>query len=323
MFASSRSSPNDSSSGSQRYASWVQWALLGIGGLFFLSGILLAVGVPDAPLDALAADDGDESYPTPVPEDDSTAEDANAGGESAATNDGGKRDSGTDARQSDPPDAPETTEPTETATATPTPSPSPGGGAEPVYRINVGGPRIAVDGGLDWSPDTADAPSSHFNSGRTDTVAHRTPDEITTEDDVPSTAPDAMFQTYRFDRGSDDEGDEEMVWRFPVDPNRAYEVRLYVVEPFFTDGESGRDYERPYDEGGPRSFGVEIGGETAMENYEPFREHGHDVGAVQSFKATDDDGVIEVRFLREVENPTVSGIEIVDAGPRDGDNGDD
>ncbi|WP_101295447.1 malectin domain-containing carbohydrate-binding protein [Halegenticoccus soli] len=323
MSASSRSSPNDTSSSARQSASWIHWVLLGIGGLFFLTGILVAAGVPDVPLGGPVADDGDTPSPTPETGDDSTPADANAGSDSATADADGDRRSGDGAQESDPPSATGTTPPAGTATPTSTAvsSPTPGAVAEPVYRVNVGGPRIGAADGPDWSPDRADDPSPYLNSGGSDTVAHYTPDRITVDDGVPPTAPRAMFKTYRFDRGSADGRYEEMIWRFPVDPNREYEVRLYFLEAFFTDGDSGREYEKPYAEGGPRSFGVAVDGEVVLRNYEPFREHGHDVGGVKSFRVTAEDGVIEIRFLREAENPTVSGFEIVDTGPRNGGTG--
>lgn len=198
---------------------------------------------------------------------------------------------------------------TQTTTSTSPQTTSP----QAVYRINVGGPSVGANGrGPDWSSDSADNPSPYLNARKSNTVAHSTPDEITVENNVPSGVPNAVFKTYRFDQASD----EEMVWRFPVDSNREYTVRLYFLEAYFTANESGREYEEPYSEGGPRSFGVAIEDRVVLQNYEPFKEHGHDVGAMKSFEVTADDGVIEIRFLREVENPTVSGIEIVDTGPR-------
>jgi hypothetical protein len=311
MSKSSRSSSN-----SQRAQGWIQWVLLGVGGLFFFGGVLLVVGVPSIPVGGLAADD-DPASSTPTIDTTQAPESTASGTEPTTT---------TSTTTQQP------TESTTTATTTPkqtnTTSPTPSGPANQTnntttsstnvaYRINVGGPIVSANGsGPAWTADTANNPSSYLNSRESDTVVQSTPDNITTEGNVPPGVSDAVFKTYRFDRANNGQA-EEMVWRFPVEQNTNYEVRLYVLEAYFTPGDSGRDYEEPYSDGGPRTFGVEINGDEVISNYEPFTEHGHDVGGMKTFEVTAEDGMIEIRFLREVENPTVSGIEIVETGASD------
>jgi len=288
------SPPSGRTARAQASGTWAQWLLVVVGGVFFCSAVLITAGVPGVPVGG-PGDEDDILTPSPETTGTPTAGTATSTAVTASP---------TPAATSTPPA-------TVTATATPE---APG---TPVYRVNVGGPRLPSVGGPIWAADTADNPSTYLNVNRSNTIATDTPDEIRLEPDVPSTTPEAMFSTYRLERGSDTEEYEEMVWRFPVEPDREYEVRLYVVEAFFTLGDEGREYEQSYEEGGPRTFGVAINNETVLENYEPFVEHGHDVGAMKAFEVTADNGVVTVRFRREVENPTVSGIEIVDTGPRD------
>lgn len=299
MSASSRSPSSDDSSSTQEFA-WGYWALIGIGGLFFLASILVVIGVPNLS-GGLGSDDG---TPSPTPE-------MNNGTSPTETTTASPTPTQTTTATPT-----KTATPTQTTTASPTPTQTTTSTQTPnqvVYRINVGGPRISTTGrGSDWSPDNADNPSPYLNAQQSNTVAQFTPDNITVENNVPPNVPNEMFKTYRFDQPS--EG--QMVWRFPVDSNRRYTVRLYFLEAYFTEGDSGRAYEEPYSEGGPRTFGVAIENRAVLQNYEPFKEHGHDVGAMKSFEVTVDDGVLEIRFLREVENPTVSGIEVIDTGPR-------
>lgn len=125
-----------------------------------------------------------------------------------------------------------------------------------------------------------------------------------------------MFKTYRFHDPPVLGSNEEMVYEFPVKPGHRYEVRLYVMEPYFVKGPTNRPGEESYSVGGPRTFGVSIDNKTVLSNYEPFVEHGHDVGAVKSFTISNDDGTLSIRFLPETENPVISGIEIIDKGPR-------
>lgn len=264
-----------------------------------LGTVAFLVGVPGTPLGGLAVDNGTVS--TTIPE-----------------TSGGPPSIATETKEMETSE----TEPTETES-----SKSPVTDAAPLtlsetttvlYRVNVGGPRLeSSDDGPDWLADRDASPSKYLNVRESKTVVNYTPDMITVANDVPSTVPDAMFKTYRFAQEANTKQSTEMVWSFPVDPSHEYEVRLYFIEPYFTNGTSGRAYEEPYSEGGPRSFDVAIENEVVLNNYEPFVEHGHDVGTVKSFEVTVDDGVLTIRFLREKENPIVSGIAIVDTGPRE------
>lgn len=275
---------------------WLQLVLFGIGGLLFLGG-LVAAGIPGAPFGMPVADEG--GTPTAAATETPPVSPTPPATDAAAS----------PTRQSTATAAP--------ATATSQPTRRASRPGQVVYRINVGGPRLRASGnGPAWSSDRDNSPSRYLNARESDTVVSGTPDNVTRDDGVPKTVPRAMFKTYRFERGADKPRYEEMVWRFPVDSDRRYEVRLYVVEAFFTRGPPQREGERRYRNGGPRTFGIAIENRTVLRNYEPIDAHGHDVGGVRTFDATAEDGTLTVRFLREQENPTVSGIEIVDTGPR-------
>nr|WP_264383078.1 malectin domain-containing carbohydrate-binding protein [Halocatena marina] len=284
MYTVSRSPPYDQSSRTQDSDNWLQWALFGLGGVFLLGSIIVLVGVPGLPLGGLTDTNSTSLSPTdsvsPVPDPTETE------------------------RQMPVPTATATSEPSDTT----------------IYRINVGGPRLkATDNGPDWLADQENAPSTYLNHRVSDTVVNDTPDPITVENAVSATTPQSLFKTYRFSR-KPKLWQKEMEWGFPADPNSVYEVRIYVVEPFFTSGQSGRPSEESYSEEGPRSFDVVIENKTALQNYEPFVEHGHDVGAVKSFETTVDDGSLTIRFHHRVENPVISGIEIIEKNPGNGNN---
>lgn len=285
MVRDSRPPRGDRSPRGQLSGSLGQWLLFAVGGVLFLGAVLVVAGAPGALLDGPLSGDGDVSPTTPGTE---------------TTGNAGDGDGGTAGGSTD--------------TATPT-----GSTAEVVYRVNAGGPELGAENGPAWSADTGDNPSEHLNARESNTVTNDTPDEITLEDDVPSTAPEEMFETYRFERGADEGDSEEMVWTFSVDPDREYEVRIYGMEAYFTDGDEGREYEKSYQEHGPRSFGIAIDDEVVLENHEPFRAHGHDVGAVHAYRVTPDDDTLTIRFIHEENTPTVSGIEIVATGEGSGD----
>ncbi|RRJ31811.1 hypothetical protein EIK79_05980 [Halocatena pleomorpha] len=214
------------------------------------------------------------------------------------------------------PTATPTPTPTTTPTATPTTTPTPTERVE--YRVNVGGQRLDAPDGPDWIADSANSPATYLNHEASETTVSNTTDPITVEDNVSESVPQKMFKTNRFEQGSGlFNPSEEMTWTFPVDPDREYEVRIYVMEEYLTDGEPQQSDEAAYTEAGPRSFDVSIENETVLRGYNPFLEHGHDVGGVNAFQTTSEDGTLTIQFHRGEENPIVSGIEIVDKGPRD------
>lgn len=292
MADSPRPSRGDDPSADSRTGRWLTLALFGVGGLFFLGGLAIAVGVPGATLSGNGGGGGNGA----------------AGGASG------------------PAAAGATATPAPTATPRPTtsgPARSPSATARAqrtvVHRVNVGGPRIVAPGSApDWAADRPGAPSRFLNSRAANTVVTNTSDPITLERGVPSSAPEAMFRSYRLERGSDRPRYEEMTWRFPVEPGRQYEVRIYVVEAYFIRGTPAPGDEKHADGDRRRTFGLAIENRTVLRNYEPLVEHGHDVGAMQSFTVTADDDTLSVRFRHEIANPTVSGIEVVATGQRAG-----
>ena len=170
-----------------------------------------------------------------------------------------------------------------------------------LYRVNAGGPEIpALDGNLNWSPDT-DAANSPFlatNSGTTGTFG--TGAAITLNGSVPAGTPANIFQQERFDF----DGAPNMEWDFPVAPGTEVEVRLYFAELF--DGITAA---------GQRVFDVAVEGvvPAAFDNVDPFAIAG---GLNTGFMLKDtvtvnDDGVLDLDFIGSVENPAIKGIEIL------------
>lgn len=214
----------------------------------------------------------------------------------------------------------ETPSSTATPTATPTPSPTPTPTERVEYRVNAGGQRLDAIDGPDWIADSPGSPATYLNHEASDTAVGNTSDSITVEDNVSESVPREMFKSNRFEEGGGlFSQSEEMTWTFPVDPDHNYEVRIYVMEEYFTDGTPNQSGEAAYSEDGPRSFNISIEGRTVLKEYEPFVEHGHDVGAVNAFRTNPNDGTLTIQFHRGKENPIVSGIEIVDHGPRNED----
>jgi len=86
-------------------------------------------------------------------------------------------------------------------------------------------------------------------------------------------------------------------YRFDV-PNGGYRVRLLFVEPTFT-------------QAGKRSFDVQIEGQTVLSGLDLYAAAGHDSAYSRTFTATVTDGQLHISFVKKVENPLVSGIEVI------------
>lgn len=150
-----------------------------------------------------------------------------------------------------------------------------------VFAINAGGRATG-----DFSRD------GFFNTGST----YSTGASIDVSDSsIPDGTPAGIFKATRFDRS----GGSELQYAFPVDPG-TYEVTLYFAEiygPLFREG--------------GRVFDVSIEGVLELDDFDVFAEAGAgNKGIARTFTVVSD-GTLNIDFNREVENPMVMGIEIV------------
>ena len=172
------------------------------------------------------------------------------------------------------------------------------GGAEQtvLFRVNAGGETItAADGGPDWAADTLNDPSIYLAAGGDFTNGFPVQ---SVEPSVPASTPAMLFESERWDPF----GGPEMLWQFPVAEGALVAIRLYLMNGF--DGTS---------EPGQRIFGVEIDGQLAFSSIDLAAQVGHQVGTVRVYQTTSD-GIIDIRFIHDVDNPLVNGIEIVQLG---------
>ncbi|WP_327053500.1 malectin domain-containing carbohydrate-binding protein [Halomicrococcus gelatinilyticus] len=293
---------------------FTQGALVGGGIVFFVAGTMILTGIPSGGFGSVSGGTHDGTAAT-------TTEAVTTGPES--TQDLSMTTSSEPTRTPSATTGTETTTATPTATATPTTAPTRTTEApqsEVRYRINVGGERLkASDGGPDWLPDTERNPSWFGNARLSGSRTNRTSDQIATTSAVPDGTPEAVFQRQRYDPDvkGDPTDDVEMQYRFPVENGR-YVVRLYFAETYF--GETGwRDYKKS----GPRKFAVEVEDETVLDDYDVYRELGHDRGTTKSFAVESEDGVLDVVFRHKKGDPTVAGIEVVRDDGEESDDGED
>ncbi|MDS0300842.1 malectin domain-containing carbohydrate-binding protein [Halogeometricum sp. S1BR25-6] len=166
-------------------------------------------------------------------------------------------------------------------------------GAQVLYRVNAGGDALdATDDGPEWVGATG-TDSPYLASVGPDAGNYAAGADVTPDDTVPSSTPDAVFDTERYG---------PMTWEFAADSGQEVEVRLYFANSF-----SGAS------EPGDRAFNVSVEGQQVLTQYDPVADVGHATGTMKSFTVTENgDGTVTIAFEKgSAENPEVRAIEIL------------
>ena len=169
-----------------------------------------------------------------------------------------------------------------------------------LYRINVGGEQVsATDGSTTpWSADTKTNPSEYLVAGGEKIFETNKSIDITGLQE-PVSAPEAIFQTERWDPPSG----TEMRWEFPVDADGTYEIRLYFAETF---GQINAAKQRTFD--------IEVEGSVPniYDDIDQYAIAGSNTAFMLPHTTTVDDGnlTLDIEFLRGKQNPSFKGVEI-------------
>ncbi|WP_386074391.1 malectin domain-containing carbohydrate-binding protein [Tropicimonas aquimaris] len=180
---------------------------------------------------------------------------------------------------------------------------------DPLYRINVGGGELAAADGsaLAWSADTGnfgDAGNSAYltansSGGSTYNTNAGSAYQVTSYDaGITAAAPDALFNTERYDAASA----PEMKWEFPVAGAGEYIVNLFFAEIF-----------NGITEANQRQFDVSVEGTVpaVFDDIDPYEFAGAGGAFMLSYTATVTDGVLDLEFIHDIENPALKWIEIL------------
>jgi|GEM_PF-616703 len=175
---------------------------------------------------------------------------------------------------------------------------------EPIYRVNVGG-AVLVDPDLilNWSADSSASPSPYANHAVSASYIFVTAAPIDySSPTLPSYTPTGLFNPSRYDFEPPTGTAAEMEYAFPVEDG-TYQVRLYLAETF--NGVTGN---------GLRVFDAEVEG-TVPPTFNDIDRFALGGGLNRGFMVSADvlvtDGTLNIRFLHQVENPDVQGIEIL------------
>jgi hypothetical protein len=150
-----------------------------------------------------------------------------------------------------------------------------------LIRVNAGGGDYVDGNGNIWSADYG------YNTGI----------QASTQHSISDTAYDILYKTERWDRSSS----PELQYTFNV-PTGNYTVNLHFAD--FYDGTAGV---------GLRVFDVLIEGELVLDDLDIYREVGHDAALIKSFSVAVTDGQLNIEFLREIQDPKISAIEILNS----------
>lgn len=162
------------------------------------------------------------------------------------------------------------------------------------YRINVaGGGIVALDGpNMDWAGDGNGGYASPFR-----TVGSNTSGTSFNSIDpsVPAYVPTSIFQSERWDGN----GGDELEWDFPV-ANGTYQVNLFLMNNYGGTSQAGK-----------RVFDIMAEGVVAIDDFDCIVDFGHKVGGMKTIIVTVTDGNLDIDFIHVIENPLLSGIEVL------------
>ncbi len=168
-----------------------------------------------------------------------------------------------------------------------------------LFRVNAGDALIAATDGPnpDWAANTGTGAQTgtgfSVNIGNIST--HNTTGRHAS---VPAYAPQALFAKERWDPA----GGDEMEWTFNTG-NGTFTVNLYMANGYA--GTSGP---------GTRIFDVNMEDVLIVDDKDLSAQYGSAVGAMESYQVTVTDGVLNIEFIHQTENPLINAIEILGNG---------
>lgn len=179
---------------------------------------------------------------------------------------------------------------------------------QPSYRVNAGGATIAaIDGGLDWVTDIdATLALNGFEVTGATNIAFGPPSgwDPAISTDIQNATPFDVFGWERWDQ-DDPEPEVNMTYTFNMGNPGTYTVRLFFRETFSGTSQPGQ-----------RQFSVTLDGSSfpGLTNIDLAANPGPDLGTVIEQEVTISDNLLDIAFIRNIQSPMISGIEILQQG---------
>ncbi len=150
---------------------------------------------------------------------------------------------------------------------------------EAPYRINAGGDQYTDSHGNVWEADQEYAPGGYgYVGGRIYKTKH----------DIANTVDDELYKSERYRMSA---------YRFTVPRNGTYQVKLLFAEVY-------------YSATGKRIFSVKIEGKTVITDLDIYDKVGHDFAMSRTFQVDVNDGILDIEFIKNIDNPKISAIEV-------------
>lgn len=168
-----------------------------------------------------------------------------------------------------------------------------------LFRVNAGGATLVATDlpNPDWIGNDVVGASGganfSVNSGNISTYTG-----TTLHSSVPDYAPQAIFDGERWDPT----GLPEMEWAFNTGDG-TFTVNLYMANGYAGTGSPGQ-----------RVFDVNMEGALVINDKDLSAQYGNKIGAMESYQVTVNDGILNIEFIRQTENPLINAIEILGAG---------
>lgn len=152
-----------------------------------------------------------------------------------------------------------------------------------VIRVNAGGGQFTDSSGQLWSQDYG------YNLGQAATFT----------EDVAATTDDTIYNSIRWHSTYTDSTAPELEYTFNI-PNGMYAVRLYFSEQYTK----------------TRIFDVNIEGNTIIDGLDVRKEVGTNTALIKSANVDVQDGIMNIKLLRDTGSPRIAGIEIIQVESR-------
>ena len=169
----------------------------------------------------------------------------------------------------------------------------------PIIRINAGGTLVlASDGGPNWEDNTTLTGDSYTVSSGTSFSAismFYSERDISIPDYIDNATYDDVMRIQR----SNGSPEYPMIFAISL-PDGEYIANLYFANLY-----NGTRHP------GNRLFSVNLEGERRMTDFDPSAEFGHRKAGLIQHNVTVSDGVLEIEFIENLENPLINAIEIL------------
>ncbi|MBQ0786757.1 MAG: HYR domain-containing protein, partial [Oceanihabitans sp.] len=173
---------------------------------------------------------------------------------------------------------------------------------EPIVRINAGGPLVAAsDAGPNWEANDINGQfiGTSFSVSSGSRYAITSLDYSTKDASIPSYIDQTTYETVMNSQRSISASSNQMIFSIPV-PNGNYIVNFYVANLYNGTSE-------PLE----RLFSVDIENKRVLENFDSSKTYGHRTAGMIQSNVQVFDGILEIEFFRNLENPMVNAIEIL------------